>query len=137
MMKKMIVMTLCLLLVLLSAGCGKKPAESGILADVGAELPDNGNDADQEKIRISAAEKDGDTTVRIEDVVYYNTKKAVPVEPDESVIVKEELLLDGSMSGEKITAYAFLREEQAGDTLVCLIDGEWYRFAATERVGRP
>ena len=84
-----------------------------------------------------AIEKDGDTTVKIDGVVYYNTQKAIPVEPDESVIVNEELLLDGSVTNEKITAYAFINDEQLGNILVCLIDGEWYQFIATERVGQP
>ncbi len=85
----------------------------------------------------AAVEKDGDTTVKINGIVYYNTKKAIPVEPDESVIVNEELPIDGSMTDEKITAYAFINEGQSDDTLVCLIDGEWYQFIATERVGQP
>lgn len=84
-----------------------------------------------------AIKKDGDTTVKIDGVVYYNTQKAIPVEPDESVIVNEELLLDGSVTNEKITAYAFINDEQLGNILVCLIDGEWYQFIATERVGQP
>ena len=102
-MKKIIAAVLCLVLALSFAGCGSNKDK-----------------------------KDGDTTVKIEDVVYYNTKKAVSVKPDESVIVNEELPLDGSVSGEKITAYAF-----TDDSLVCLIDGEWYQFAATERAGQP
>ena len=85
----------------------------------------------------AAIEKDGDTTVKINGIVYYNTKKAIPVEPDESVIVNEELPLDGSMTDVKITAYAFINEEQLGDILVCLIDGEWYQFIATDRAGQP
>ena len=78
----------------------------------------------------------GNTTVKIMGVVYYNTKKAIPVEPDESVTVNEELPLEGSITDEKITAYAFLDDEQLGDILVCLIDGEWYQFIATDRVGQ-
>ena len=85
----------------------------------------------------AAVEKDGDTTVKIDGVVYYNTKKVIPVEPDESVIVNKELPIDGSMTDEKITAYAFINEGQSGDILVCLIDGEWYQFIATERAGQP
>ena len=90
-----------------------------------------------EEMRNSAIEKNGDTTVKINDVVYYNTKKAIPVEPDEHAIVNEELPLDGSLTDEKITAYAFINEAQSGDILVCLIDGEWYQFIATERAGQP
>ena len=69
--------------------------------------------------------------------VYYNTKRAIPVEPDESVIVNEELPLNGSISDEKITAYAFINDEKLGEFLVCLIDGEWYQFVETDRVGQP
>ena len=41
------------------------------------------------------------------------------------------------MTDKKITAYAFINDEQSDDILVCLIDGEWYQFLATERVGQP
>ncbi len=112
-MKKTIVMVLCLVLVLALVGCGS-----------------NKDIKDGDK-------KDGDTTVKIEGIVYYNTKKTISVEPDESVIVNKELPLDGSMSGEKITAYAFMNEEKLGDILVCLVDGEWYQFLETDRVGQP
>ena len=88
-------------------------------------------------MKNAAIEKDGDTTVKINGIVYYNTKKAIPVEPDESVIVNEELPLDGSMTDEKITAFAFINDGQSDGILVCLIDGEWYQFIATERVGQP
>ena len=90
-----------------------------------------------EEKKNAAIEKVGDTTIKIEDVVYYNTKKAIPVEPDESVIVNEELPLEGSMTDEKITAYAFINDGQLGDILVCLINGEWYQFIATDRAGQP
>jgi len=90
-----------------------------------------------DEMQNAAKGKDGDTTVKIEDIVYYNTKKAIPVEPDESVIVNEELPLEGSITDEKITAYAFLNDEESGDILVCLIDGEWYLFIATDRAGQP
>ena len=85
----------------------------------------------------AADEKDGDTTVKIHGVVYYNTKKVIPVEPDESAVVNEELPINGSMTDKKITAYAFINDEQSDDILVCLIDGEWYQFLATERAGQP
>ncbi len=85
----------------------------------------------------AADEKDGDTTVKIHGVVYYNTKKVIPVEPDESTIVNEEVPINGSMTDKKATAYAFINDEQSDDTLVCLIDGEWYQFLATERAGQP
>ena len=85
----------------------------------------------------AADEKGGDTTVKIHGIVYYNTKKVIPVEPEESAIVNEELPINGSMTDKKITAYAFINDEQSGDILVCLIDGEWYQFLAIERAGRP
>lgn len=85
----------------------------------------------------AADKKSGDTTVKIRGVVYCNTKKVIPVEPDESVIVNEELPINGSMTEKKTTAYAFINDGQSDDILVCLIDGEWYRFIATERAGQP
>ena len=85
----------------------------------------------------AADEKDGDTTVKIHGVVYYNTKKVIPVEPDESTIVNEELPINGSTTDKKTTAYAFINDEQSDDILVCLIDGEWYQFLAAERAGQP
>ncbi len=112
-MKKTIVMVLCLVLVLALVGCGSN------------------------KDKKDGDKKDGDTTVKIEGIVYYNTKKTISVKPDESVIVNKELPLDGSMSGGKITAYAFMNEEKLGDILVCLVDGEWYQFLETDRVGQP
>ena len=107
-MKKMIASVLCLVLALSLVGCGSN------------------------KDKKSEKKGEEDTTVKIDDVVYYNTKKAVPVEPDESAIVNAELPLYGSMSDEKITAYAF-----TDDTLFCLIDGEWYQFIVTDRAGQP
>ncbi len=112
-MKKTIVMVLCLVLALSLAGCGSN------------------------KDKKDVDKKDGDTTVKIEGIVYYNTKKTISVAPDERAIVNKELPLGGSMSGEKITAYAFIREETLGDILVCLVDGEWYQFIETDRVGQP
>ncbi len=110
-MKKTIVMVLCLVLALSLAGCGS-----------------NKDQKDVDK-------KDGDTTVKIEGIVYYNTKINITVTPDERVIVNEELPLNGSTSGETITAYAFIRDETLGDILVCRVNGEWYQFVETDRVG--
>ena len=107
-MKKIIAIMLCLAAVCSLVGCGSLTNKKG-----------------------------GNTTVRIDGVEYYDTGEAVPVEPDGSAIVNKELPLNGSSSGEKITAYAFIGEKGAGDTLVCLIGGEWYRFIQTDRVGQP
>ena len=112
-MKKTIVMVLCLVLALSLVGCGRN------------------------KDKKDGDKKEGDTTVKIEGVVYYNTKRVISVEPDERVIVNEELPLNGSISDEKITAYAFINDEKLGEILVCLIDGEWYQFVETDRVGQP
>ena len=112
-MRKTIVMVLCLVLALSFVGCGS-----------------NQNKKDGDK-------KEGDTTVKIEGVVYYNTKRVISVEPDERVVVNEELPLNGSTSDEKITAYAFINDEKLGEILVCLIDGAWYQFVETDRVGQP
>ena len=50
-------------------------------------------------LNLNAADKkSGDTTVKIRGVVYCNTKKVIPVEPDESVIVNQELPINGSMT---------------------------------------
>ncbi len=110
-MKKAMVIVLCLVLALSLAGCGSN------------------------KDKKDVDSKDGDTTVKIEGIVYYNTRKTVPVEPDGSAVVYEELPLAGSLSGEKISAYAFISDEKSGEILVCLINGEWYQFAETDRVG--
>lgn len=110
-MKKIIVMVLCLVLAFSFVGCGSNKDKKDI------------------------DKKEGDTTVKIEGIVYYNTKKTVPVDPDESVIVKEELPLNGSVSGERITAYAFISDEKLGEILVCLVDGKRYQFVETDRAG--
>ena len=115
-MKKIIAMVLCLLLTLSTVGCGIKSA---------------GSEASEKDVMKKA--KEGDTTVKIDGVVYYNTKEAVPGEPDESVIVRGELPLDGAPSEEVISAYAFVGNDASGDALVCLINGEWYRFIETDR----
>ena len=112
-MKKTIGMVLCLVLALSFVGCGSH------------------------KDKKDGGKKEGDTTVKIEGVVYYNTKRVISVEPDESVVVNEELPLNGSISDEKITAYAFINDEKLGEILVCLIDGGWYQFVETDRVGQP
>lgn len=71
----------------------------------------------------------GDTTIQIGETVYYNTKEAILVEPDESVIVYVEPSLDNGSANDKITAYAFINEETLeGEILVGLIEGEWYKF---------
>ena len=75
----------------------------------GNEGPCSGRDlmltnAVMQKVMLNlnaAVEKDGDTTVKINGVVYYNTKKVIPVKPDESVIVNEELPINGSMTDKK------------------------------------
>ena len=76
--------------------------------------------------------KGGSTaTIVIDNVEYCNTEEAVPVEPDENVIEHVEIPVGG---GSAVSAFARLEE---GRMIVCLIDGEWYRFAATDRVGQP
>lgn len=72
-----------------------------------------------------------DITVIIDNVEHVDTEEAVPVEPDESVIEYVEIPVGG---GSAISAFARLEE---GKLIVCLIDGEWYRFIATDRVGQP
>lgn len=71
----------------------------------------------------------GDTTIIIDEVVYYNTKEAIPVEPAESNIVYVEPSDDSSSPNDKITAYVFINEDTIeGAMLVGLIEGEWYKF---------
>ena len=102
--KKPIMLLLCLVLALSFAACGS-----------------------------SAEKKEGDTTVKIDGIVYYNTRQTVSFRPDEADIVYAELPLNGSLSNAKISAYAFVREENSEDTLTCLIGGAWYRFEETDR----
>ena len=98
-MKKMTAIRLCLILAFLTVGCGSK-----------------------QKIN-------GDTTVQIGKTVYYNTKEAILVAPDESAIVYVQPSLDNGSTNDIITAYAFINEETLeGEILVGLIEGEWYKF---------
>ena len=101
-MKKMITIVLCLLLTLSLVGCGKNDNEGVVVG--------------------------GDTcpAVCIDGVTYYDTGKAVPGEPDESVIEYVEIPLDGGAVG---TVEAFARLEE-GKKIVCLINHEWYEFVA-------
>ena len=98
----MITIVLCLLLTLSLVGCGKNDDESVVVG--------------------------GDTcpAVCIDGVTYYDTGKAVPGEPDESVIEYVEIPLDGGAVG---TVEAFARLEE-GKMIVCLINHEWYEFVA-------
>ena len=71
----------------------------------------------------------GDTTIQIGETVYYNTKEAISVEPNESTIVYVEPSSDNDSVNDKITAYTFINEETLeGEILVGLIEGEWYKF---------
>ena len=101
-MKKMITIVLCLLLTLSLVGCGKNDDEGVVVG--------------------------GDTcpAVCIDGVTYYDTGKAVPGEPDESVIEYVEIPLGGGAVG---TVEAFARLEE-GKMIVCLINHEWYEFVA-------
>lgn len=99
-MKKITAMVICFALVLSMVGCGN----SG-----------------KDKIH-------GDTTIQIGEVVYYNTKEAIPAEPDESVIIQVEKS-DVVSGNDKITCYAFINEDTIdGEILLGMIDGEWYKF---------
>ena len=98
-MKKMTAVVFCLVMVLSMVGCGGK-----------------------QKIN-------GDTTIQVDETVYYNTKEAILVEPGESAIVYVEPSLDNGSANDKITAYAFINEETLeGEILVGRIEGEWYKF---------
>ena len=97
-MKKMIATALSLLMMLSLAGCGDK------------QMPN------------------GDTTIQIGETVYYNTKEAVPVEPDESVVVYAEPAEDSTSPNDVITGYAIINAGDADEMLVGCIDGEWYKF---------
>lgn len=98
-MKRILANLLCLLMILSLFGCSSK-----------------------EKIK-------GDTTIIIDEVVYYNTKEAIPVEPSERNIVYVEPANDNSSPNDMISAYAFINEDTLdGAVLVGLIEGEWYKF---------
>ena len=96
-MKKKIALLLIVCLALGMAGCGKNQAH-----EIDAACP----------------------AICIDGVTYYDTGKAVPVEPDESVIEYVEIPLGGGASG-SIEAFARLEE---GRMIVCLINNEWYEF---------
>lgn len=98
MMKKVIFLSCCLMLAFSLVACGN-----------------------EQKIK-------GDTTIQIAETVYYNSQKAIPVEPDQSSIV-DVVQSEGSASeNDKIEAYAFLNKGDSDEMLVGLIDGEWYEF---------
>lgn len=99
-MKKIIAMVLCLVIALSLIGCGKNNKEGGVVGD------------------------DTCPAVCIDGITYYDTGKAVPVEPDESVIEYVEIPLGGGAVG-NIEAFARLEE---GKMVVCLINNEWYEF---------
>ncbi len=101
-MKKMITIALCLMLTLSLVGCGENDDEGVVVG--------------------------GDTcpAICIDGVTYYDTGKAVPVEPDESAIEYVEIPLSGGAVG---TVEAFARFEE-GKMIVCLINNEWYEFVA-------
>lgn len=67
------------------------------------------------------------TTIQIREVIYYNTGEAVPVEPDESVIVDAHPSKD-----DEIEAYAIINPGDVDEMVVGLIDGEWYKFLPKE-----
>lgn len=70
----------------------------------------------------------GDTTIQIGEAMYYNTKEAVLVEPDESVIVRLDTTADKDFQNDIIEAYAILNKGDKDEMLVGLIGGEWYKF---------
>ena len=71
----------------------------------------------------------GDTIIQIGEIVYYNTKEAIPVEPAESAIVYPEPSEGSDSPNDVISAYAFINEDTIeGELLVALIEGEWYKF---------
>ena len=79
------------------------------------------------RIASDSAVAGGDAcpAVCIDGITYYDTGKAVPVEPDESVIEYVEIPLGGSGAAGSIEAFARLEE---GRMIVCLINNEWYEF---------
>ncbi len=74
----------------------------------------------------------GDTTIQIDEVVYYNTKEIIPLELDESLIHYVEPS-DQNTTNDKIDGYAFINEDTLeGEMLVGRIDGKWYQFLPKE-----
>lgn len=74
----------------------------------------------------------GDTTIQINKTIYYNTKEAVPVEPDKSAIVDIHLP-EGDTKHDKISAYAIINPGDVDEMVVGCIDGEWYKFLPKEQ----
>ena len=100
-MKRIAFAALCLAMVLALACCGTKEAEGAVAG--------------------------GDTcpAICIDGVTYYDTGRAMPVEPDPSVVEYVEMPLGNSTNG-KASAWAKLE----GNTLAVLIGEEWYEFIA-------
>lgn len=73
------------------------------------------------------SDQDDSISICIDGVTYYRLGEAVPVEPDESVIEYVEIPVGSD--GTTITAFAKLEE---GQMIVCLVDGEWYKFHSME-----
>lgn len=69
----------------------------------------------------------GDTTIQIGEIIYYNTKEAIPVEPDKSAIVDIHSPAGDTMH-DKISAYAIINPGDVDEMVVGCIDGEWYKF---------
>ena len=76
-------------------------------------------------IEVSAL--DDSIAICIDGITYYGLGEAVPVEPDESAI--EYVQIPAGSDGATITAFAKLEE---GRMIVCLVDGEWYKFHSME-----
>lgn len=115
----------------------KIAAEKGAWFRIGISVQ---NETDEDKtvfvevkgveVRIAgdsaAAGDESRHAVCIDGVTYYDTGKAVPAEPDKSAIEYVEIPFGGEAAG---TIKAFVRLEE-GKTILCLIDNEWYEFAA-------
>ena len=76
---------------------------------------------------VGCGSEQKNTTIQIGDVIYYNTGSAVPVEPDESIIVDAHPSKD-----DEIGAYAIINPGDVDEMVVGLIDGEWYKFLPKE-----
>lgn len=100
-MKRIAFAVFCLAMALALLGCGTKEAESAVVG--------------------------GDTcpAVCIDGVTYYDTGRAMPVEPEPDVIEYVEMPLGSNTNG-KASAWAKLE----GNTLAVLIGEEWYEFIA-------